>query len=126
MNFGKEPKKVSHMIFSYYDSPFFIYFIIGKRICQRAETDIVAFGVWIILQVFQSPKLLLWIRFYLLLFQPIAFPSHPMMLVSLFIFLYFFHQNQKDFQELMREVQEARRIKMLHQPSRVSFPCPCI
>lgn len=28
-------------------------------------------------------------------------------------------EKQKDFQELMREVQEARRIKMLHQPSRV-------
>ncbi|XP_010938834.1 stomatal closure-related actin-binding protein 1 isoform X2 [Elaeis guineensis] len=28
-------------------------------------------------------------------------------------------EKQKDIQELMREVQEARRIKMLHQPSRV-------
>ncbi|XP_038988214.1 stomatal closure-related actin-binding protein 1-like isoform X1 [Phoenix dactylifera] len=28
-------------------------------------------------------------------------------------------EKQKDFQELMSEVQEARRIKMLHQPSRV-------
>ncbi|XP_038976329.1 stomatal closure-related actin-binding protein 1-like isoform X3 [Phoenix dactylifera] len=28
-------------------------------------------------------------------------------------------EKQKDFEQLMREVQEARRIKMLHQPSRV-------